>query len=76
MLVSLRASSLPPLKPSSPTTSPVQPIIAISPIFRVFIAHPMSFDINNKHSSFIGKFYFMNRGRLWCSRRILFRHWT
>ncbi|CAK9184797.1 unnamed protein product [Ilex paraguariensis] len=44
---------------------------------RVCIAHQMSFDCHKKHQWFLWRaFYFMYRGRLWCSRRVLFRHWT
>ncbi len=37
----------------------------------------MSLDLNKKHASIIRcDFSFMNRGRLWCSWKTLFRHWT
>ncbi|KAJ0039988.1 hypothetical protein Pint_27278 [Pistacia integerrima] len=37
----------------------------------------MSFDPCKKDTSFLlCDFGFMSRGRLWCSRSFLFRHWT
>ncbi|KAI3451529.1 hypothetical protein Pfo_008194 [Paulownia fortunei] len=44
---------------------------------RACIAQQMSFDSSKKHQWFVWcAFCFMNRGRLWCSRKELFRHWT
>lgn len=45
--------------------------------FRSSIAHQMSFDPSKNITSLLRcDFGFMSRGRLWCSRKFLFRHWT
>ena len=46
--------------------------------FQVYIVHQMPLVyLKNKHASIIWcNFSFVNRGRLWCSWKILFRHWT
>ncbi|CAK9320245.1 unnamed protein product [Citrullus colocynthis] len=41
-----------------------------------FPSIPMSFELQRKNSSRPFDFCFMNRGRFWCSWKILFRHWT
>ncbi|KAJ9177807.1 hypothetical protein P3X46_012979 [Hevea brasiliensis] len=43
----------------------------------VYIAHQMSFDFCKKNWAYLWcDFGFMSRGRLWCSQKIVFRHWT